>query len=367
MLTSRTLATLERALQGEKVLTVYLTGATRDPAERYRWQRELEPRLRELAQALHDTVPEEREAFDACVKALHDELATVNGPLGTPGWVAMVTRDGLQHSATLPVAMEAVVRWQDGPDTVPYLRALRQQVPVLLVMADSRHGEVARVTPGGLDVLATLDAEVEVTLGTHMGDAPKPGFHAGTRGTAVTDAAQRSQRDASEHLLRELAARVTRVAQPEDWIVLGGNAHLLPKLGTLLPAALASRSATASSLDMAATPAERIRVAMSTALQLRGAWEVERVVAIENDAASRARGVMGAEATHQALALAQVADLVVSDRFVHEHPEEARTLVRSAFAQGAQVIEVEGEAQARLDAHGGVAAVLRFTVNMPTT
>ncbi len=76
---------------------------------------------------------------------------------------------------------------------------------------------------------------------------------------------------------------------------------------------------------------------------------------------------MGAEATHQALVLAQVADLVVSDRFVHEHPEEARTLVRSAFAQGAQVIEVEGEAQARLDAHGGVAAVLRFTVNLPTT
>ena len=45
MLTSQTLATLERALHGEMVLTVYLTGAARDPAERYRWQRELEPRL----------------------------------------------------------------------------------------------------------------------------------------------------------------------------------------------------------------------------------------------------------------------------------------------------------------------------------
>jgi hypothetical protein len=31
------------------------------------------------------------------------------------------------------------------------------------------------------------------------------------------------------------------------------------------------------------------------------------------------------------------------------------------------VIEVGGEAQTRLDAHGGVAAALRFTVDMPAT
>jgi hypothetical protein len=365
MLTSQTLATLERALHGEMVLTVYLTGAARDPAERYRWQRELEPRLRDLAHALDDKAPEERKAFDACVDALHDEIAKVSGPLGTPSWVAMVTKDGVQHTATLPIAMDAVVTWQEGPDTVPYLRALRQQVPVLLVMADSRHGEIARVANGTLDLLERLETDLEVELGMHMGDAPKPGFHAGTRGTAVTDAAQRSLRDASDHMLRDLAARVVRLAQPEDWIVLGGNAHLLPKLATMLPASLASRVGIAPSLDMAGTPAERIMSATSTALQLRGAWEVERVVAIENEAASRSRGVVGPVDTHQALERAQVADLVVSDRFVQEHPEYARTMVRSAFAQGAQVIEVEGEAQVRLDTHGGVAAALRFTVETP--
>ncbi|MFN8718064.1 MAG: hypothetical protein ACK50C_13885 [Gemmatimonadaceae bacterium] len=367
MLTSQTLATLERALHGEMVLTVYLTGAARDPAERYRWQRELEPRLRDIAHALDDKAPEERAAFDACVDTLHAEIANHSGPLGNPSWVAMVTKNGVQHTATLPIVMDAVVTWQEGPDTVPYLRALRQQVPVLLVMADSRLGEIARVSNGHLDVLDQLEAEVEVELGMHMGDAPKPGFHAGTRGTAVTDAAQRSLRDASDHMLRDLAARVAKLTQPEDWVVLGGNAHLLPRLGTMLPAALATRTGIASSLDMAATPAERTRAATTTARQLRSAWEVERVNAVENEAASRSRGVVGPVDTHQALERAQVADLIVSDRFVQEHPEHARAMMRSAFAQGARVIEVEGEAQARLEPHGGVAAALRFTLEVPAT
>lgn len=365
MLTSQTLATLERALQSELVLTVYLTGAARDPAERYRWQRELEPRLRDIAHTLAAKAPEEQAAFDACVEALHHEIATVSGPLGTPGWVAIVTKDGVQHTATLPMAMDAVVTWQEGPDTVPYLRALRQQVPVLLVMADSRHGEVARLANGTLTVLESLEADTEVDVGTHMGDMPKQGFHVGKRGVTGTDAAQRSLRDATDHLLRDLAARVTRHAQSDDWIVLGGNSHLLPKLGTLLPTSLVTRMEIAPALDMSSTLAERIKAATATALHLRGAWEVERVIAIENDAASHARGVVGPVETHQALERAQVLDLVVTDRFVQEHPAHARRLVRSAFAQGAQVIEVEGEARVRLDTHGGVGAALRFTVEPP--
>jgi len=209
MLMSQTLAILDRALHGDMVLTVYLTGAARDPAERYRWQRELESRLRDIAHTIAAKAPEEQEAFNACVDALHKEIATVSGPLGTPGWVAMVTQNGIQHTATLPMAMDAVVTWQQGPDTVPCLRTLRQPLPILLVMPDSRHGEIARVAHGSLEVLNTLEADTEVDGGPHMGDMPKQGFHVGKRGVTGTDAAQRSRRDATDHLLRDLAAQVT--------------------------------------------------------------------------------------------------------------------------------------------------------------
>jgi len=110
---------------------------------------------------------------------------------------------------------------------------------------------------------------------------------------------------------------------------------------------------------MASTPAERTKAALATALHLRGQWEVERVITIANEAASHARGVVGPVDTHTALERAQVLDLVVTERFLGEHPAHARSLMRSAFSQGAQVIEVEGDAQTRLDTHGGVAAALR--------
>ncbi|MBL0937777.1 MAG: hypothetical protein IBJ03_02720 [Gemmatimonadaceae bacterium] len=360
MLTSQTLAALERALHGEQVLTVYVAGAARDPAERHVWQRRLESRLRDEAQRVAREAPHEHDRFAACLTTLYDELAAGNDPAGAPGWVMMITRRGVQHTARLPVDTGTVVTWQQGPDTVPYLHVLRRDLPVLLVMTDQRHAEIARIRHGALEPLDTITTDVDIDITPHMGDAPRQGFHAGTRGTARTDVAQRAWRDATEHLLRDVAARITRLDESGEWVVLGGNTQLLQRLRSMLPPRLAARTDTAASLDMTASAADRTRVALDAALAMRAAWEMDRVVAIENQAASLARGVMGPADTERALERAQVSDLIVTERFVHEHPAEARALIRAALAQGADVLEVDGPARARLDAHGGVAAGLRF-------
>jgi hypothetical protein len=55
-----------------------------------------------------------------------------------------------------------------------------------------------------------------------------------------------------------------------------------------------------------------------------------------------------------------VRDLYITHRYLEDHPAEAEAAVRSAIDQAASVEEVSGAAAEQLDAHGGMAARLRY-------
>lgn len=95
----------ERSLRGTRTLSVYLTGSSVDPALRSAWRIELKNELDARREELHAASHDEREAYDACVRRLWSHLDGVPGVIGSPGWVAFVTTDGVQYAESVSVAL----------------------------------------------------------------------------------------------------------------------------------------------------------------------------------------------------------------------------------------------------------------------
>ena len=73
----------------------------------------------------------------------------------------------------------------------------------------------------------------------------------------------------------------------------------------------------------------------------------------------------GHAAAERALQQKRVRELYITHRFLEEHTRHAEDAVRDAIDQGATVEEVERGAAERLDKHGGIAARLRYRLNVP--
>ena len=362
MLNLSQLIALEHSLRGTRVLSVYLDGTASDPAQQRAWRVQLDHSLNDLRVWLTGSPHAEREDFEQCVRLLDHELEAFTGNVGAHGWSAFITADRVHKASLLPVAMPTQAVWSTGMSVAPYMRALKEVRPVAVLLVDSKRADIHRYYLGKLEHIDTLRAHHTVMKPSHMGDAPRQGFHPGTRGDTGHDEAQRSLLVGTNRMLADAAECALRVAGAEGWIVTGG----IPKVGRQLAERLSSRAGgrvlNIESLDIHASEADLAEAARVAASTLRNAMDAARIAEITDRGDGTGVGALGPAATRQTLDQRRVRELYVTHRYLEDHAADAENAVRSAIDQGAVVEEVSGAAAEQLDAHGGMAARLRYSV-----
>ena len=370
MLMYAELVSLARALRDERVLSIYLDGTAEDPAAKRVWRVELNHALKDIRRRLAGSSAHERTQFERCVALLEEQLSRFDGAVGAPGWAAFITSDGVRDAERLPVQMKTSAVWGTGMCIAPYVRALKQTRLVVIVVGDARKAAIYSYRAGVLTLVETVRAHVTKGPPSHMGDAPRVGFHPGVRGTSGHDAAQRALGEGTDRMLDEVSRRAVQLAGADGWILTGGTPEVSGQAARSIARLSAGRVRRIESLDVHATEADIAIAAQRGASTLRDEWDGRRVdELIEHEEQRNGAVAVGPDATRRSLAQSCVRELYLTTRFLEDHPADAEDAVRAALDQGALVEEVVRDVAARLDAHGGVAARLRYrrpeTTNTP--
>ncbi len=354
------LIALAHSLRDTRVLTVYLDGTATDPAGQRSWRVHLEQSLQNLRAWLDGSDHSERENFEKCIRLLEKELEPFTENVPMHGWAAFITADGVREASLLPVGMPTQAVWSTGVSVAPYMRALKETRPVVVVHADSTRADVYKYYLGKIERVKTLRAYHTVMKPSHMGDAPRVGFHAGTRGDTGHDEAQRSLLVGTTRMLSDAAERAILVAGDDGWIVTGGIPQVSLHLADMLAARAPDRVLHDDSLDIHASKADLAAAARAAASKLRNTMDGARVAEILETSNATGLGAMGPAATRETLDQRRVRELYLTHHFLENHAAAAEDAVRSAIEQGALVEEVSGAAAEHLDAHGGMGARLRY-------
>lgn len=364
MLSIDQLTALDRSLSSERVLSVYLDGGTRDPAAQGAWRVQLEQSLKDLRSWLSGSPHDERDMFERCVRLLEGELAGMTRGVGAPGWAAFITSSGVRDAELLPVSVPTLAVWSSGICIAPYIRALKESRPVIVAVVDARHSSIYRYRWGQVEHVETIRAVHPKAPASHMGALPRQGFHTGTRGRTGRDEAQRELEEGTSRMLAEAAKHMVRVAGADGWVAVGGIPRVADELARELEPLVVDRLECLESLDVHATPAEVSAAARDVAVRLRGEFDSRRIEYIRGDGAAHGLGAIGPEATRAALEQSRVRELYLTLRYLEDDLAEAEQLARMALSQRAAIEAVSGRAAEALDAHGGVAALLRY--RLPT-
>ncbi|HEU5185230.1 MAG TPA: hypothetical protein VFU01_11715 [Gemmatimonadaceae bacterium] len=366
MLTTSQLVSLERSLRDKRVLSVYLDGTAKDPAQQRAWRKQLDHSLDDLRSWLAGSSRAERDELEQCLRLLDERLASFTANVGAPGWAAFITADAVHEASPLPVPMPTQAVWSTGAAVAPYFRALKELRPVVLAVADATHADVYRYQAGTLTHVETVRAHQTVRAPLHMGDRPRQGYHVGVRGAAGRDEAQRSLLAGTNRMLKEAAERVVEVGGSDAWIVTGGIPEVAQHLADRLAERAVDRVLTMP-VDVHASDADLTAAAQTAASTLRDAHDASRIAEIVDVAQANGLGALGPAATRETLEQGRVRELYMTHRYLEEHAAEAEAAVRAAIDQRALVEEVSGDAAAQLDAHGGMGARLRYRVESEVT
>ncbi|MGQ0640902.1 MAG: baeRF10 domain-containing protein [Gemmatimonadaceae bacterium] len=365
MLTYQELVALAQSLRDQRVLSVYLDGSVADPKDKHVWRLELDHQLKSIRQNIHGTSHSERELFEDCVRHLDKLLADFHGALGAPGWAGFITGDSAPCAELLPVPMPTLASWRKGVRIAPYVRALKQNRPVIVLVADTRDATMYKYVHGTLEHIADAHARVVTDEPTHMSNAPRPGFHPGVRGTPGKDESQREVVVASKRMIADVAERAVKAAGNDGWILAGG----IPEVASHVVGAIAERASDRvrqlASLDIHASEAQIATAAQKGASALRDDFDAQRIAAMIDREQATGLAAFGHAAAERALQQKRVRELYITHRFLEEHTRHAEDAVRDALDQGATVEEVERGAAERLDKHGGIAARLRYRLTVP--
>ena len=98
------------------------------------------------------------------------------------GWVAFATADRLWYAQGLPAAMPDLVRWEPGIRVAPYVRALKQERPVMVALVDSRKARLFEHVDGEMRELDGLRADTFVGTSPTWGCARARRAASGQRG-----------------------------------------------------------------------------------------------------------------------------------------------------------------------------------------
>jgi len=362
MLSLQELISLARELGDEHVLSVYLDAAFDDPARRASWRVPVDNSIKNIRRDLEGSSHEERKGFEHCVELLDNELASFAGGVGAAGWVGFITVHGVRLAEKLPAPMPTLVIWRTGICIAPYIRALKQSRPVVVIVADASAARLYRYATGLLGSAETVHAHAVIEAPVHMGDAPRLGFHAGTRGETGRDASQAARLVGTDRMLEEVTRQGVKIAGHDGWILVGGipevSAHIAHAVERLAP----DRVLRLNALDIHATDAQVHAAAERGASQLRDEMDLRHVSEITGGADDQRLIARGLTATQHALEQASVRELYLTPRFMADHLADAESSVRAAMAQDAVIEEVSRAAADRLDEFGGIGARLRYAL-----
>lgn len=164
----------------------------------------------------------------------------------------------------------------------------------------------------------------------------------------------------TRRMLNQVAHDARALAGSDGWILTGGVPHASVELAHLIADSAPGRVLNLDSLDVHASDAEIARAAEQGASTLRDNFDLHRI----EDIVQRSSGVgavaLGPAETHEALEQGRVRELYLTNAFIEDHAAGAEDAVRQALFQGAIVEEVSRDAAKQLDAHGGMAARLRY-------
>ncbi len=357
MLTHDRLADLYTRVRDVHVLSVYIDGGQHDPAERRVWRTRLDQALSERRREIEADGRSDLTAFEAARDRLLGELREYSSFMPDRGWVGFATDAEVVYADNVPVPMPDLVVWEPGLRVAPYVRALKQEKPVVIALADRHHARLFTYREGALEQTEEISATDEAP---DARSARRSGERSGTRGNA-TDDARRQVEVKADALLERVAERVGELAGVDGLVVVGGTRETGKRLLNQLPAAVSERAEEVGSLYLEMTPAEVKTHAESIASGLTQRLQEDLVARVLDRARSGGRGVLGDEDTADALVERKVDTLVLSRTFLNERRDRADRMVGTAFEQRAAVEEVSGSGAERLDEEaGGVAALLRW-------
>lgn len=362
MLTRDKLVTLFQELEEKDVLSVYVDAEEHDPALRDAWRVRLDREVSDLRRRLDHESSEGGAAFGAAWAKVDGHLRS-NGDVMIPkrGWVAFATADRLWHAGVVPASMPDLVRWQRGIHAAPYVRALKQERPVTVVLLDGRKARVFEQAEGSLTELEGILADTSLGDLTDTGMRKGSARSTGVRGETSTDQAHRLMEVAAERLRKDLVDIIQERAGSDGIVVLGGPSESVKKFTALLPHALEGRVAVRPSLHLDMSPAEVLKEVRAAAGDLSEEGHRHLVQEVVDAARAGGRGALGQEATLKALREYRVDALLLSRTFLQKHPGTADQAVGMAFAQSADAVEVSGAAGVLLDEEAqGMAARLRY-------
>jgi len=361
MLTRDQLAELYHGLLQKKVLTVYVDGVGKDPAQRRVWRRRLEQELEREEHRLQRTDPQQLDDFKAAEARVLKELNGYQASLPAKSWVAFATADALPYAENLPVQVQTLARWEMGPRVAPYIRGLKQLRPMAIALVDSRRGRIFLYKEGQVQEVEDLRAD------TFLGDLLDPaapqrtGRYSGSRGETATDAAQRYLEEGTARMLRRVREVCMDLAKPDGFLLIGGDQEALAALRSLLPKGMDTRVLENASLYVEMPIPEVKAAAAEGASALSKLRQITLLNQITEQAYSGGNGSLGAEETVRALREGRVDILALSRGFVEANPDLADQCVAEAFEQGAEVRVFSGDPAERLDQEGGgVGARLRY-------
>jgi stalled ribosome rescue protein Dom34 len=257
--------------------------------------------------------------------------------------------------------------WSTGPSLAPCVRVLKEARPVIVALVDHRKARLFRYADRAAVLVDTIHARISVDAERHMGRPPGSGFHVGTRGPTRRDRTQRELRNATTHMLADVAARLAELAGRDAWILVGGNATVARATIKGLRSDLAHRAAYVERLTSSASPAEIGAVARQRVSRMRSASDARSIDAIVAGSESDGRGITGVVGVTLALEEGSVQAVYCTPAFMANQAADAEAVVRKALSTHALVEVVSGVAAQRLDEAGGVAAALRYPSAVGTT
>jgi hypothetical protein len=365
MLSHEELIRLEQRLRDETVLSIYVNGDHADVTARGQWRTELRNALDAIAESLGDATHADREAFGRARELAMKEIDGYTAGEESPGWMGLFSGSEVHHAGVVPVPVPTVATWSQGANVAPAIRVLKEARPVLMVVADSASARIYRYVDRTITRTDEFDRNAKVDQPYHMSRPAPQGFSSGTRGRPGADAAQREKRNATENMIADVIERIDHLAGDGSWILIGGIDNVANTLHGKLDKRLAARASVVP-IDVHDNDARLAEIAREHASRLRASEDLKRVEDVLSANAAGGTGAVGLADIDRALFNRQVHELYVTSAFVSKHADEAVSAIRRAFDESATVEHVSGDAAEVLDAAGGIAARLRFTLTPNT-
>ncbi len=362
MLTYSQLAKLERSVRDQHVLHAYVDPTELDAVARRTWRKTLATAAVAQRKALSDAPHAERNEFDTAAEMLEKLTRDLSDDLdGAAGWAVFITADRLLYAGETNRAPRTALHWRTGIAAAPYMRLFQGAADVIVALMDARSTDIYRSSGRGVERVEHVNAHAHVGRAAHMGDSSREGFHTGTRGTTLTDAAQRALEVGRDRMLHDVANELENLARPSGWIVIGGTRNNAYDAIKRLGKGAQKRTLHTPGLGMDASEADIVAAAADARRRLQAASEATRVIDIVDRDVGRGRAVVGLEAVTGALRTGAAREVLVTQRFFDERPDAAEAVALDVLAHGARLAEIAGEPGERLDAEaGGIAATLRF-------